>query len=151
MSSVSRGWPDSWISLMTAGMTMRSTMMTTLTCETWHTTWYKNWQNFYISYQFQAKYCSTESIEESEASTTQCLLEDHLGFQRPIFLNRICDGVPDCVNGEDELKLERGHSLGDCLMEKTTSRTGGCCSTLIVNGEECTFEVLEAKVLKIKL
>ena len=44
---------------------------------------------------------------------TSCLKPDELGFIRPIFLDRLCDGKPDCFNGEDEGELAKCKVAGE--------------------------------------
>ena len=62
--------------------------------------------------------------------TTNCTSNDQLisGFKRPIFTDRICDGIADCTGLEDELG-----GLGKCIPFAESTELG-CCSVLLVNG-----------------
>ena len=50
---------------------------------------------------------------------------DRLGFTRPIFLDKLCDGVPDCPEGEDEGKITECNFDGE-------PTPNGCCAFPII-------------------
>ena len=55
---------------------------------------------------------------------------------RIILRSRICDGIKDCDNGEDEDgAMARNRK---CETEKTLAN--GCCASLLVNGQEYVFK-----------
>ena len=56
---------------------------------------------------------------------TSCLSTDELGFTRPIFIDRLCDGHPDCPKGEDEGKLAKCRDAGE-------PTPNGCCRYPII-------------------
>ena len=86
------------------------------------------------SLQIQYMYCrDNEGFEYKE--TADCPTEDPQGVTRPIFRDRVCDGVIDCANGEDEEQDAIAHCMnfGD-------DTTNGCCHVYTVNGAtECTI------------
>ena len=57
---------------------------------------------------------------------TSCLQNDELGFIRPIFLDKLCDGKPDCFYGEDEGKLAKCKDAGE-------PTPNGCCRFPIIS------------------
>ena len=57
---------------------------------------------------------------------TSCKHADELGFTRPLFLDRLCDGHPDCPKGEDEDgKLAKCKNAGE-------PTPNGCCRYPII-------------------
>ena len=52
--------------------------------------------------QAQNRYCSNRANFQYK-STAQCTSTDLTGVIRPIFSDRICDGLQDCPGSEDEL------------------------------------------------
>ena len=56
---------------------------------------------------------------------TSCLSQDRLGFTRPIFVDKLCDGIPDCPDNEDEGKLAKCKSAGELT-------PNGCCPFPII-------------------
>ena len=51
--------------------------------------------------QLQWKYCRNQNNFKYK-KTQDCQTKDLLGFQRLVFDDRICDGIADCPNAEDE-------------------------------------------------
>ena len=58
---------------------------------------------------------------------------DRLGFTRPIFLDKLCDGVPDCPEGEDEGKIAKCNFAGEAT-------PNGCCAFPIIEEMGVTIE-----------
>lgn len=71
----------------------------------------------------QEKYCPYTN------PTVLCPSKGRVGMSRKIFSNRICDGIKDCPEGEDE-----DGTLGKCIPYGVLSQNQ-CCQTLIANGE----------------
>ena len=74
--------------------------------------------------------------EDFKKETRQCLSDDEFipNLKRPIYADRICDGIADCPNAEDEFD-----ALGTC--EKYPILTeNGCCKILYSNGVRCEAE-----------
>ena len=70
--------------------------------------------------QVQELYCKKQPKFEFKEHV-MCSKADELGFFRPVFLDRICDGVIDCHDGSDE-----DESRFACV------RTSGCCEGYIL-------------------
>ena len=51
--------------------------------------------------------------------------QDKLGFTRPIFVDRLCDGISDCPENEDEGKLAKCKMAGELT-------PNGCCPFPII-------------------
>jgi len=81
----------------------------------------------------QWKYCRNfENFSYKE--TADCKSKDQFGFKRKVFSDRICDGIGDCPQGEDET----GH-FGECNSGGVTPN--GCCNSLRFNVDDvCTAD-----------
>ena len=83
--------------------------------------------------QVQQLYCSNiEGFEFKE--TTQCPSADRHNLLRPIFRDRVCDGVIDCTGGEDE----QDNGIAHCLTFGTNT-ANGCCEVYMVDNLACTL------------
>ena len=63
---------------------------------------------------------------------TSCLSPDRIGFTRPIFLDNLCDGYPECPNGEDEGEMVKCKFAGDMT-------PNGCCAYPIIGDIKCSY------------
>ena len=61
--------------------------------------------------QLQWLYCAEEGTRADYEYTpwTKCQTADPFGHFQPILRSRICDGIKDCFDGEDE-----DGTMGDC-------------------------------------
>ena len=78
--------------------------------------------------ELQWKYCKNLPGFLYKPSV-DCTKRDLLGYKRKVFTDRICDGVGDCPQGEDETG-----QLHQCKYAEQTEN--GCCKDLLFNGEE---------------
>ena len=72
-------------------------------------------------------------------NTMRCTGADPTGQMLEVFTDRLCDNVKDCFGGEDEgMGNGHGEPLAHCKL--AAGRTiNGCCSWIIMNGEECIW------------
>ena len=79
-------------------------------------------------------YCQTKQASYQEKETIPCTSEDRVvaGFHRPVYVDRICDGISDCREAEDELG-----GLGVCIPFQANTLTSNCCSILLIDSVEC--------------
>ena len=71
-----------------------------------------------------------DSDKGNPKETVSCPSVDQVGYYRPVYTDRICDGRLDCHNGEDE-----NGTLAKCKPEALLlAGLGGCCASYIVKG-----------------
>ena len=68
------------------------------------------------SLRLSAFYCRHRA-DYVEKEQTVCNSVDKLGFRRPVFVDRICDNVKDCEDGEDESQ-DRNLAMAKCIPEE---------------------------------
>ena len=84
--------------------------------------------------QVQWMYCKEQpskfpGFEYTETAT--CTSQDEVGATRKVFTSRLCDGISDCPNGEDEGDL--------AVCKEIAPRTpNGCCGAVVRGGQTCT-------------
>ena len=83
--------------------------------------------------QIQTMYCSNIAGYEYK-ETTQCPSADRHDLLRPIFRDRVCDGILDCTGGEDEIQ----DGIAHCLSFGTNT-ANGCCEVYTIDGKECSI------------
>merc|ERR1712048_41639 len=88
------------------------------------------------SIQVILAYCNDRG-DYYKKQTKRCLYEDKVvpGFHREVYSDRICDGIPDCPEGEDELG-----DMGRCI-HYTEDTQDGCCTTVLFGDKECRYSV----------
>ena len=74
-------------------------------------------------------YCNDDADKGNPKETVSCPSVDQVGYTRPVYVDRLCDGRLDCHNGEDE-----SGSLAKCIPESLieTGGSAGCCESYIV-------------------
>jgi len=83
------------------------------------------------SLQVDEMYCKQLPQYQSKP-VTSCLSPDRLGFTRPIFVDNLCDGYPECPNGEDEGEMVKCKFAGDAT-------PNGCCAFPIIGDIQCSY------------
>ena len=61
---------------------------------------------------------------------TNCLSTDKFGFNRPVFMDRLCDNVEDCFGGDDEGTIAQCKNAG-------TDTANGCCEFINIHTYTC--------------
>ena len=91
------------------------------------------------SLQVAEMYCNDQSginemfnhLYNSKPRLT-CSGVDRFGFNRPVFLDKVCDGVCDCHGCEDE------GDMGACAPAGEPTPTYNCCAIINVGTSTCT-------------
>ena len=86
-------------------------------------------------YYRQVKYAFC-SANYSSNELTHCGVDDNLGVNRPVMVNRICDGFVDCPGAVDE-----DGTLAECQVDNrvNTLYNKSCCETYLVDGVKYSF------------
>ena len=74
-------------------------------------------------------YCNDDADKGNPKDNVSCPSVDQVGYTRPVYVDRLCDGKLDCHNGEDE-----NGWLAKCIPEALieTGNSAGCCKSYIV-------------------